>query len=135
MSGQLTSAPLISNEQFSIGGAESVRGYLEAEQLGDNGLFANVEVRSPPLSRLGPESLGASYLFGFVDAGVVGILEPLPVDGVKTSSYSLSSAGVGMRLNGVNGLQAALAWAYPFEETDNVDRGSSRVHFQVLYGF
>ncbi len=135
LSGQLTLAPLISNEQFSIGGAESVRGYLEAEQLGDNGLFANVEVRSPPLSKLGPERLGTSYLFGFVDAGVVGILEPLPVDGVKTSSYSLSSAGVGLRVNGLSGLQAALAWAYPFDETDNVDRGSSRVHFQVLYGF
>lgn len=135
LAGQLTLSPLISNEQFAIGGAESVRGYLEAEQLGDNGLYANLEVRSPPLSKLGPESLGASHLFGFVDAGIVGILEPLPVDGVKTSHYNLSSAGVGLRLNGLSGLQAALAWAYPFEATDNVDRGSSRVHFQVLYGF
>jgi hemolysin activation/secretion protein len=133
--GQLTLEPLISNEQFSIGGVESVRGYLEAEQLGDNGLFANVEVRSPPLSKLWPEHLGASYAFGFVDAGVVGILEPLPVDGVKTSHYSLSSAGIGLRVNGLSGLQAALEWAYPFEATDTVDSGDARLHFQVLYGF
>src|SRR5262249_8508769 len=35
VAGQVTTEPLISNENFSIGGADGVRGYLEAEELGD----------------------------------------------------------------------------------------------------
>jgi hemolysin activation/secretion protein len=132
---QAAAGPLISNEQFSLGGAGSVRGYLEAEQLGDNGVFGNLELRSPRLSPPWPEALPATYVFGFADAGIVGVLEPLPVDGEKTNRYSLSSAGVGLRMGDVTGLQAELEWAYPFESSDNVEQGDSRLHFQVMYGF
>ncbi len=135
VAGQLTMRPLISNEQFSIGGADAVRGYLEAERLGDNGLFANLELRSPSLSKLWPGRLDQSHLFGFVDAGVVGVLEPLPVDGDKASRYSLSSAGLGLRINDASGVHAELEWAYPFDATDDNERGDSRLHFQVMYGF
>jgi hemolysin activation/secretion protein len=135
VAGQVTPEPVISNEQFAIGGADTVRGYLEAEQLGDDGLAATVELRSPQFVALLPEQLEQAYVFGFVDGGVVGILDPLPVDGQRTSSYSLSSAGVGLRVAGFGGLQTELEWAYPFEATDDTARGDSRLHFQVLYGF
>jgi hemolysin activation/secretion protein len=127
--------PLISNEQFAIGGAATVRGYLEAEQLGDNGLAATVELHSPSLVSLLPEHLQQAYVFGFVDAGLVGILDPLPIDGEKTSSYSLASVGLGLRVNAFGGLQTELEWAYPMRSSSNVDRGDSRLHFQVMYGF
>ena len=64
--GQYTTQPLISNEQFSAGGASSVRGYLEAERLGDIGLFANIEVRSPDFGRQLWQELDSAYLFRFL---------------------------------------------------------------------
>lgn len=135
VAGQAAPEPLISNEQFAIGGADTVRGYLEAEQLGDDGIAATLELHSPPLVSLLPEHLQQAYVFGFVDAGMVGILDPLPVDGQRTSSYSLASAGLGFRVAGFGGLQTELEWAYPFEASDDTERGDSRLHFQVLYGF
>lgn len=135
VSAQAALNPLISNEQFAIGGVQTVRGYLEAEELGDNGLAASLEVHSPSLVPLLPEHLQQAYVFGFVDAGLVGILDPLPIDGEKTSSYSLASAGLGMRINAFGGLQTELEWAYPLTTSSNVNRGDSRLHFQVMYGF
>jgi hemolysin activation/secretion protein len=49
--GQIANAPLVSNEQFSLGGDGSVRGYLQSEGLGDNGIHASVELRSPSLAQ------------------------------------------------------------------------------------
>src|SRR5262249_6571569 len=50
LQGQLADQPLVSNEQLSAGGLDTVRGYLESEVLGDNGLLLSVELRSPSLS-------------------------------------------------------------------------------------
>lgn len=47
---QLASANLLSSEQFSLGGFNSVRGYEEREVNVDNGLIFNLELRTPPLS-------------------------------------------------------------------------------------
>jgi hemolysin activation/secretion protein len=45
--GQWASAPLISNEQFSLGGTAGVRGYQEGEAYGDNGWRAMFDLRTP----------------------------------------------------------------------------------------
>jgi hemolysin activation/secretion protein len=47
--GQISDQPLVSSEQFSAGGFDTVRGYLESEVLGDFGAATTVEVRSPNL--------------------------------------------------------------------------------------
>ena len=46
--GQWASEPLISNEQFGLGGVNSVRGYQEGEVLGDTGWWVGVEQKTPP---------------------------------------------------------------------------------------
>jgi hemolysin activation/secretion protein len=46
--GQVASEPLISNEQFGIGGVNSVRGYREGEVFGDMGWWVSAEQRTPP---------------------------------------------------------------------------------------
>jgi hemolysin activation/secretion protein len=46
--GQWASEPLISNEQFGVGGVASVRGYHEGEIFGDNGWHVSVEQKTPP---------------------------------------------------------------------------------------
>ncbi len=46
--GQWASEPLISNEQYGIGGVNSVRGYHEGEVFGDTGWHLSVEQQTPP---------------------------------------------------------------------------------------
>jgi hemolysin activation/secretion protein len=46
--GQWASEPLISNEQFGIGGVANVRGYREGEVFGDTGWHLNLELKMPP---------------------------------------------------------------------------------------
>jgi hemolysin activation/secretion protein len=45
--GQWARGPLISNEQFGVGGSAGVRGYLEGEQYGDTGWRVGLEPRTP----------------------------------------------------------------------------------------
>lgn len=47
--GQWASEPLISNEQFGIGGVNSVRGYHEGEVFGDTGWYVSFEQQTPSL--------------------------------------------------------------------------------------
>src|SRR5262249_57696272 len=51
MEGQVADQPLVNTEQFAGGGLSTVRGYLEAEVLGDNGFCVTVELPSPSLIR------------------------------------------------------------------------------------
>src|SRR5690606_40821982 len=47
VAGQVSGRPLISNEQFSIGGWDSVRGYYESQELGDDGVSGQFNLESP----------------------------------------------------------------------------------------
>lgn len=64
---QLTVDPLLSLEQFSLGGAGSVRGYRQDQLLTDNGVFASAELRVPIL-RI-PEEESLLQLTPFIDYG------------------------------------------------------------------
>ena len=130
--GQLAFEPLISNEQFAVGGAESVRGYLEAEQLGDRGFSASLEWNSPPIPPLWGDWMGGSYGLLFVDGGMVGIIDALPG---QAASTDLLSAGVGFRLLPLRSLVANVDWAYPFVSANPTRAGDWRMLFQVKYDF
>jgi hemolysin activation/secretion protein len=45
--GQIASEPLVSNEQYGLGGVNSVRGYHEGEVFGDDGWRASLEQKTP----------------------------------------------------------------------------------------
>ena len=49
--GQLADQPLLSSEQFAAGGLTSVRGYLQSEAIGDDGILESNEIRSPSLTK------------------------------------------------------------------------------------
>jgi hemolysin activation/secretion protein len=93
LNGQLASGPLISNEQYAAGGVDSVRGYTEAERLGDNGARGSLELRTPQLLS-GHTSFMNSYFYLFFDGAKVHILDPLPA---QRTGYDLSSEGIGFR--------------------------------------
>jgi hemolysin activation/secretion protein len=132
LGGQFTQDPLVSNEQFNIGGVDTVRGYLEASELGDYGASGTVELRTDALARAFKMSPGATYLFAFYDAGIVAILDPLKD---QKSTANLASWGFGWRINSWHGLDLALDWARAIDDAGTVEAGDSRLHFLVKYGF
>ncbi|HEX7655032.1 MAG TPA: ShlB/FhaC/HecB family hemolysin secretion/activation protein [Verrucomicrobiae bacterium] len=50
LNGQWSSAPLISNEQFGLGGSSGVRGFQEGEAYGDHGWRALLDIQAPALN-------------------------------------------------------------------------------------
>ena len=114
---QLADQPLVSSEEFSAGGIDTVRGYLETETLGDDAVVGSVELRTPNLPEwlatvtkavsgqaAKPSDLNEFRLFVFSDAARVQTLEPL-VD--QQAIFNLASYGIGTRFkifNHVNGM-------------------------------
>jgi hemolysin activation/secretion protein len=96
--GQVASGPLIDSEQIAGGGLGTVRGYLEAEVLGDNGVFGTVELQSPSLLGWIPKAQekGDEWrVYAFVDAGYLTIYDPLPE---QEDHFGLASVGLGSRI-------------------------------------
>ncbi len=92
--GQLASQSLVSLEQFGIGGLGSVRGYQEGEVYGDDGFYAQFEIKAPPFSRretLDGRAVGVGTTVSFfTDYGRVFLKEPRG----RESSSDLWGAGL-----------------------------------------
>lgn len=131
-SGQAASGPLISNEGFSAGGADSVRGYLEAEAQGDAGMQGTLELRTPPLPGTEASGLDQFYALAFLEGAKLKVLYALPS---QQSRFLLSSAGVGLRLQGFKGLQFSFDWALPFKSLTYTQARDSRYHARLAYEF
>jgi hemolysin activation/secretion protein len=132
VSSQWADGPLVNNEQFSLGGVSTVRGYLEAEALGDSGGAGTLELHTPPLGSRGGSFLQPLYGFVFVDAGVATILNPLPA---QRENVALWSDGLGFRLENPQGFTGSLDYAVARRDGVRTRKGDSRLEFSLLYGF
>jgi hemolysin activation/secretion protein len=98
LTGQYAISRLLTPEEMSIGGADSVRGFTQSKYLGDNGIQASVEVRYdlPGLTRAegGVSWLQDFKLVAFVDHGTVFRRSTGTEAG---DSSSITGAGVGFR--------------------------------------
>lgn len=132
--GQWSLDPLISNEQFSTGGADGVRGYVESALLADRGLSGSVELLAPSLRMIAGGAVKQLRLYGFFDAGYVHQLRQRIEDNAAYDVHDhVMSTGFGLRLVAVGGLEAALDWAYPLDALNETLRGDSRLHFRLRY--
>ncbi|MBL8200201.1 MAG: ShlB/FhaC/HecB family hemolysin secretion/activation protein [Chromatiales bacterium] len=129
--GQLTPQALISNEQFATGGRDSVRGYYEGELLGDYGLQASVEWRSPNVGPRVWKPLDNLYGYGFFEGARLLLNDPLPD---QVDAITVLSAGVGLRLV-ADPLTAGLDLAVPFKDGLVTGEGDERLLFSLRYGF
>lgn len=130
ISGQVSNEPLISSEQFALGGVDTVRGYPESSALGDQGLFGTLELRTPPLAKYLTSQPSELYSLVFYDSGHVRILDPLPA---QTSAFNLAAVGFGLRFKGWRGVSGGLNYARVLQKSGPVNAGDTRLHFQIGY--
>jgi hemolysin activation/secretion protein len=129
--GQVTEDLLVSNEQYSIGGIDTVRGYVESQNAGDYGYFGQLELRSPNWLK-DFSSIQDSYSFLFADGGKVRMAQTNPEEDAK---FSISSVGAGISAQALDTLSLSLQWAYPLESQGDIEAGDDRVHFSMALSF
>ena len=104
---QWAGEPLLSVEQYALGGRRFGRAYEPAELVGDRALAFRVE---PTYTGRAAGWLRVYQLYGFWDGGEVRDDSPLPG---TDPSRSLASAGFGTRLNLGGNFAATLEAAWP----------------------
>lgn len=132
LAGQFTGAPLISNEQFALGGLDSVRGYLEADSLVDRGITGSVEVQSPALFVDHFEWLDDLQAFTFFDWATGDLREALPE---QTDSFDLAGIGAGVNFTLFKNIDGSISWARPLRGSASTEANDDRMHFRVGYSY
>lgn len=121
----LAGQPLISNEQFVAGGVDSVRGYLESSAVGDKGLRAALELRSPELAPKDWRWVTGLKAHAFVEGAALETTQPLA--GQK-SRFRLLGAGLGLRMKSKPYASLSIDLAWPLRTLGETQRGEPRVH-------
>lgn len=149
LSGRLTEDPLVSNEQYALGGLASVRGYLESEALMDLGAGLRLTLARSLLpstagsgDAAGAGAAPASWSGGWrrflrtLDAGLYvdwqggWLHEPLP----DTADHLyLLAAGAGVSATGPGGAFGSLDLALPLRDGPFTDACSPRLLFEFGY--
>jgi hemolysin activation/secretion protein len=145
--GQWSSDSLPPPVRRSLGGANSVRGYEEAEITGDNAVTGTLEFRTPLIQNFIPglkksdEYLDANpeawqqhrlQFVIFADAGYVENEEPLPGE---MDGESLYSVGAGLRLGFTKYSQMRADYAYALADTTEDTPPHGRVHLSLQLQF
>lgn len=118
---QFTGDSLFTAEQFALGGPDTVRGFSQAEALGDQAYNTTLELRWSPIK----DNTDLFQTVFFVDHG--GITRNRPQPGEK-GSQQLTGAGLGFRFN-FDQTRIRLDLGFPVSPATN-NRGTS----PVLYG-
>ncbi|MBM3198359.1 MAG: ShlB/FhaC/HecB family hemolysin secretion/activation protein [Chlamydiae bacterium] len=129
-SGQATPYKLPLSQQIYIGGVDTVRGFSMASALGDDGYYANFELRTPIPGLVHQKFPGSKrewkdwvQLVGFVDQG--GVL--LNGGGENQQHHiSMTGAGVGIRIYGPYRFNVSFDIGFPLTNTE-------KTHSPVYY--
>jgi hemolysin activation/secretion protein len=127
---QVSDSPLLSLEQFSLGGMDTVRGYRENEAVRDDAIAATLEFHIPVPGL--PRHEGASILdiAPFTD---IGYAQNAPANGTPAAPKFLSSIGVGLLFHPNDHLNMQVYYGYPLEnEHLSSDLQDIGIHFDVL---
>ena len=124
LAAQLTPDSLLPFEQISLGGSNTVRGYRENREIGDNGVFGTIETHLPLIK---DSDVGKLKLVPFFDAGRVWNTNGM-------GSITLASLGLGLDWEVKSWLRFNLDYGIPlinegdFEDDSLQDNG---IHFQL----
>jgi hemolysin activation/secretion protein len=133
--GQWTSEPLISNEQFGVGGVNGVRGYREGEVFGDMGWRITSELKTPP-HRIGYVGTGNGYPLmvrasAFFDYAETYLIDPKG----RPGNTPLCGTGFGGAFTLGPAFEGRLLFAWPVLNTPNTESGQLRIAFAVSAQF
>jgi hemolysin activation/secretion protein len=131
--GQWASEPLISNEQYGLGGVNSVRGYEEGDVLGDTGWWMGFEQKTPPetigmVYRNHPLTVRGSV---YMEYGEVYLLDPSGRQG-STALWGTGFGGVASV--GAN-WEARFFFSWPLLDAPNATAGQPRFNFSLSAQF
>jgi len=130
--GQAADKPLVNSEQFSAGGLGTVRGYLESEELGDNGIAETLELRTPSLGDFLGKAVDDWRFYVFGDAALLTIDDALPA---QQEQYRLASVGAGTRVKLDDHYNGSFDLGIPLDNGINTQAYSPLVTFRVWADF
>jgi hemolysin activation/secretion protein len=120
LAGQFSSDPLLSLERFSLGGADTVRGYRQNQVVADNGLLGSIEARIPLTND--PNIL---QITPFLDWGY-----GWNNRGENPDPGFILSTGIGLRSR-FSGFDLRLDYGFPLVSSPEVDE--QRFQFSLRY--
>ena len=136
--GQYADSPLVSSEQLSFGGADSIRGFPENEYLADSGWMSTVEIRTPAF--IFPRVLKLPYstvalkdamqFVYFVDFGEGSLRQPRT--GEDPSRF-FCGTGIGLRFEFYDHFQGTVDWGFAVSKEEPSDGSSNTFHIGIRY--
>jgi len=126
--GQHTHDRLVWTEQFTLGGARSVRGFREAEVAGDKGYGVTTEIQTPELCAGSMPYGTLCRAVGFYDTGRVARNGALP--GEELRSF-IASIGLGLRLTVGQDASVNIDYARVIDGSG----GGQRVHAAIVLNY
>lgn len=125
---QIAADDLLSQEEFSLGGGQSIRGYRQDALRRDSGALLSAELRWP-IARV-PEWDGLLQITPFIDMGTV-----WNHNGNNPGTDTLVGTGFGLLWQQGDKLSARVDWGIPLVDLDTDDSGlqDSGIHFSIQY--
>jgi hemolysin activation/secretion protein len=125
--GQVASTPLLTSEQFGLGGPIFGSAYNPSQLLGDDGYALRLELQRPVSYTVGTTPM-ISQPYTFVDYGQVFLKQPTAAE---PGTRELASAGLGLRQFISNYLQVRLELAFPLSKFAPQFEQTPRLLFSV----
>lgn len=133
--GQFSKDPLFIAEQFSIGGAGSIRGYSSSAYSGDSGYNITAELQISPIfseQPIGSQRVGDTIKFAiFTDHG--GVFRNKIQPGEAKDDY-LTGIGAGIRLFYGKNFSVRLDYAVPYANWE-INGKNSETYLQTVVSF
>lgn len=125
LKGQWSNEPLISGEQFGIGGVNSVRGFEERVVTGDRGNQATIQFSRPLFKNMAQLRL-------FTDIGHAKVISP---SAGQIASQTLMGIGAGITWRWKENLNFSIDYAHELNDGRTNDIGGTKTHMSLFYRF
>lgn len=136
VTGQLSNANLLASETLGLGGYDTVRGFEQRVVRGDSGVFASLELRTPPVSFAKWSGFynvrDAMVALAFLDYGYLTNDDLLPGE---PDPRTLASVGFGLRYQVQESITVRLDYGWQIDESGFDDGEDGRVHIGARASF
>lgn len=133
---QLSSRKLAPQEEFSLGGMDSVRGYPAGDYLADYGLLGSAELLSPLFFI--PQRLRLPYAEESVKDQTTGVIfldygwgKRRGPSSTDKASVNMLGVGAGLRASIYDQALLRFEWGFPIGDDSITEEGDSRFHVSI----